>query len=98
MRPFGLGVLMTATGVLAGAGPVAAHQVSEAYLLVEIGETAASVQCEVALRDLEYVLGGRKPLTAATPAAATAPPDTRRMADYVAERLSFRTEGEPLAL
>jgi hypothetical protein len=71
------------------AAPVWAHQVSESYVLLETGGDAVQGQCEVALRDIAYVLN---------PARPTMRPPHEAVAAYVQARLRIGTGGTPLSL
>ena len=101
-----LAVFAAAWGLLAS--DVAAHQVSESYLIVDVAADALSVQCEVALRDAQYVLDASRPSPGASApisAAALPPilpdrpvPSGAAIARYAIERLRVLADGQPIAL
>src|SRR5688572_16109314 len=90
--------LLVALFVLGAALPAAAHQVSESYLVVEVGERGLAGQCEVAVRDIAYVLGPRPQPGAAVAPVEGPPPSDEKIAGYVLPRLLLAAQGQALPL
>ena len=90
-----------------------AHQVSESYVMVAAGAAEVRVQCEVAVRDLQYVLGPARPAPLSSSPVSSSPlsssglpailpdrpiPTEATIGPYVLGRLRLSADGQSLPL
>jgi hypothetical protein len=101
-------ILLVVLASALSCGDAGAHQVSESYVMVDVRADGVTVQCEVAVRDLQYVLDPQRPAPGSTAPLSTAAlppvlpgrplPTDATIAPYVATRLRLTADGEPMSL